>query len=158
MIWIDRACLDAPSEIHFSVFPAPASSFGENTSNGAWPSLQILAYNQSNCSSHNQGQVWGHWPMTDAESRCVYACTFCSFYCTLYWLLLLLGQACRFLRTIKAIARVTIRGPRLGNPASPEPRSALGSAHPPVDRKTVFAGNVELAHYRHTLLVFDDLD
>lgn len=22
MIWIDRACLDAPSEIHFSVFPA----------------------------------------------------------------------------------------------------------------------------------------
>jgi hypothetical protein len=31
-------------------------------------------------------------------------------------------------------------------------------AHPPVDRKTVFASNVELAHYRHTLLVFDDLD
>lgn len=39
--------------------PTPASSFGENTSNGAWPSLQILAYNQSNCSSHNQGSETG---------------------------------------------------------------------------------------------------
>jgi len=28
--------------------PTPACSFGEHTSNGVWPSLQIIAYNQKN--------------------------------------------------------------------------------------------------------------